>query len=370
MKKSLYGLKQSGKNWNDFIHKFLIDHGFTQFEADPCVYSFVDSEGFLVMVVWVDDFILTGTSHVFVSRIKQLLMDNFKMKDLGPISNFLGIKFAQSVGGISMSQSTYLQNVLVKFEMADAKPRSTPCETNPSAVNRSQYEHQSPRRFREIVGSLIYAMTCTRPDLCWVVTKLSQHLDDPSDADWVMVKHVLRYVKGTLQHKLYYSKSESGLLLSGHSDSDWGSSLDDRRSTTGYVFTLNPNGPPISWKSKKQATVALSSCEAEYMALAAATQEALFLHQLLDRFLNQTSVNVYVDNQGTIALASRRSTEKGSKHIDIRYHFLREQVFSGFLNLLYVPSEDNIADIMTKPCSKVKLQKLRCVLFGGGLCEE
>ena len=209
-------------------------------------------------------------------------------------------------------------------------------------------------------------MTCTRPDLCWVVTKLSQHLDNPDDGDWVMVKHVLRYVKGTLEKKLCYSKSDSGLWLSGHSDSDWGSSLEDRRSTTGYVFTLNPNGPPISWKSKKQTTVALSSCEAEYMALAAATQEALFLHQLLDRFLQQQSVSIYADNQGTISLASRRATEKRSKHIDIRYHFLREKVASGFLKLIYVPSEDNIADMMTKPCSKVKLNRFCGVLFGIG----
>ena len=136
------------------------------------------------------------------------------------------------------------------------------------------------------------------------------------------VKHVLQYVKGTLEKKLCYSKSDSGLWLSGHSDSDWGSSLDDRRSTTGYVFTLNPNGPPISWKSKKQTTVALSSCEAEYMALAAATQEALFLYQLLDRFLQQQSVSIYADNQGTISLASKRVTEKRSNKSCIYRYFV------------------------------------------------
>ena len=146
LRKSLYGLKQSGKNWNDFIHKFFVDNDFQQFEADPCVYYHVDENGFLVIVVWVDDIILTGTSDDYVIKIKQLLKDNFRMKDLGPINDFLGIQFSQFEGGIAMSQSVYLRNVLEKFDMLSAKPRGTPCELNPSAVNpSSQYEHQSGR---------------------------------------------------------------------------------------------------------------------------------------------------------------------------------------------------------------------------------
>ena len=207
-------------------------------------------------------------------------------------------------------------------------------------------------------------MTCTRLDICWVVTKLSQHLDNPVDADWIMIKHVLRYLKGTLDYRLYYTKSEGDLSLVGYSDSDWGGSLEDRRSTTGYVFMLKPDGPPISWKCKKQPTVALSSCEAEYMALAASIQETMFLFMLLRSFLKQRSVTVFVDNQGTIALASKYVTENRSKHIDIRYHFIREKILSGFVDLTYVPSEDNVADLMTKPCSKVKLQRFNRVLFG------
>ena len=271
LKKSLYGLKQSGKNWNECIHNFFIHSGFVRSDADPCLYHRTDDAGFVLLVVWVDDIVLSGTSLECLNVVKQLLKDRFKMKDLGSIKSFLGIKFLQTEGGIAMDQSVYLTNILEKFDMSNAKPRSTPCELNPSASNPSQsIENQTPRRYREIVGSLIYAMTCTRPDICWVVTKLSQHLDNPDDADWVMIKHVLRYVKGTLNHKLLYTKSKSDLCLVGASDSDWGSSVDDRRSTTGYVFMLNPAGPPISWKSKKQPTVALSSCEAEYMALAAA----------------------------------------------------------------------------------------------------
>ena len=365
LKKSLYGLRQSGKNWNDCIHKFFTKSGFTRSDSDPCMYHKTDDSGYVIIVVWVDDIILSGTSLECLNKMKQLLKNRFKMKDLGPIDSFLGIKFLQTEGGITMDQSVYLRNILDKFDMSNAKPRSTPCELNPSASNPSQTsENHTPRRYREIVGSLIYAMICTRPDICWVVTKLSQHLDNPDDADWVMAKHVLRYLKGTLHQKLYYTKSDGDLCLVGVSDSDWGSSVDDRRSTTGYVFMLNPSGPPISWKSQKQQTVALSSCEAEYMALAAAVQETLFLHMLLRRYLNQESVNIFVDNQGTIDLASKYSTEKRSKHIDIRYHFIREKISSGFIELTHVPSEKNIADIMTKPSSKVKLERFCRILFG------
>ena len=247
-----------------------MDKNFVRSETDPCVYFKTDDDGFVTIILWVDDIILAGTTVEYVSKVKQILKDKYKMKDLGPINQFLGINFLQNERGIEMEPSTYLHNILQKFDMLDVKPRSTPCELNPSAVNPSQsYEQQSPRRYREIVGSLIYAMTCTRPDLCWVVTRLSQHLDNPTESDWVMVKHVLRYIRGTLHYKLHYSKSSDNLCLSGYSDSDWGSTIEDRRSTTGYVFTLYPQGPPISWKSKKQTTVALSSCEAEYMALAA-----------------------------------------------------------------------------------------------------
>ena len=288
------------------------------------------------------------------------------MKDLGPINNFLGIRFMQSEDGITMDQSVYIKNILERFDMVNAKPRGTPCELNPTASNpkTTQTDDQSPRRYREIVGSLIYAMTCTRPDICWVVTKMSQHLDNPDEADWVMAKHVLRYLKGTVNNQLFYSKSSSDLFLTGYSDSDWASSTEDRRSTSGYAFMLNPEGPPISWRSQKQATVALSSCEAEYMALASTIQEALFLYMLLGSFLDQKSVKVFGDNQGSLSLASKRVTEKRSKHIDIRYHFIREKVMEGFIVLEHVPSEDNIADLMTKPFSKVKLQRFHSALFG------
>lgn len=197
----------------------------------------------------------------------------------------------------------------------NVKSRSTPCE------HHSKADPVDVKMYREVVGSLIYIMTCTRPDLCWIVSRLSQHLSEPNENHWLTDKHVLRYLKGTIHHKLCYRKCETDLKLTAYSDSDWVADLSDRRSTTGFCVSLTDSGPPISWKSKKQVTVALSTCEAEYMALAATTQESLYLIQLMSGMeskCQRTPVTIFVDNQGTIALSKDPASHQRSKHIDIR----------------------------------------------------
>ena len=315
-----------------------------------------------------DDILLAANSIECLSKTKNLLKDTFKMKDLGPISCFLGMKFVQKGDRIEMNQSSYLNKILIKFGMEQCKPRSTPSEVNPTAFDSNETD-EPQRKYREIIGSLIYAMVCTRPDLCWIVTKLSQHLDKPNKADWVMVKHVLHYLKGTLNYKIVYKKSEMGLCLSGFSDSDWAGSVSDRCSTTGYYFSLNPDGPPVSWKSKKQCTIALSSCEAEYMALAASAQEAIFLSMLMNDFMPiDLSINkpvvIKADNQGSIAFVKNNIVHNRSKHIDIKYHFIRNNYVNGLIDVVYIPTELNVADVMTKPVTKQKLEHFRMLLFG------
>ena len=183
------------------------------------------------------------------------------MTDFEELSWFLGIQFKFDDGVITMDQSHYLKKVLLRYDMENCKPRSTPSEQKLSFS--SDLEIIDITKYREMVGSLIYAMTCTRPDLCWIVTKLSQYLDKPTPEHHTAVKHVLRYVKGTLDKKLYFQRSDENLELTGFADADWGTS-EDCRSTTGYCFKVGNN--LVSWKSKKQPTVALSSCEAEYMS--------------------------------------------------------------------------------------------------------
>ena len=252
--------------------------------------------------------------------------------------------------------------------MTDCKPKPTPCVLGLGKLTEEESpELVDPRLYRAIVGSLIYVMTGTRPDLCYIVTKLSQKMSKPNQADLSTAKHVLRYLKGTLESSLTFRKSSTPLTLQGYCDSDWGASTTDRRSITGYNFQLSQSGPLISWKSRKQPTVALSTCEAEYIALANAVQEAKFLKQLcmdMQVSISEGKTVIRIDNQGAINLARNPIHHQRSKHIDIKYHFIRLEVKEERVSLEYIPTEENIADIFTKPAGKGKLQKFKAIMLG------
>ena len=244
-----------------------------------------------------------------------------------------------------------IDKLLQRFNMSDCKTKPTPCPLgiNKDLGNQSKLLEDNTL-YREIVGSLIYVMTNTRPDLSYVVTLLGQFMSKPTVAHLNLAKHVLRYLKGTKSLGLNFTKSDSNLEVYGYCDSDWGGSL-DRRSISGYCFMLQENGPLISWKSCKQNIVALSSCEAEYIALTSAFKEARFLRQLFADINGREiqSVKLFGDNQGAIALAKNPVHHQRSKHIDIRYHFIGFDVEEGIVNLEYVPSSKNYADLFTKP---------------------
>ena len=346
LKKSLYGLKQSGRNWNNLLHSHLIEDGFSQSPADPCVYTRHAKDEKTVMIVWVDDIIIASNKQSTLNSVKEYLSQRYQMKDLGEISWFLGIQFSREATSYKMNQSKYIENILARFQMSDCKPRSTPCEMSGKPMVEDT-EPTDAKRYREIVGSLIYVMTTTRPDVCYAVTKLAQHMANPFKVHETMAKHVLRYLKGTIDKELVFCKhTEQNMRLLGYCDADWGNA-DDRRSITGYCFQLAYGGAAISWKSRKQPTVALSTCEAEYMALASATQEAKFLMQLLTDMSGNVYKNfdLHCDSQSAIALAKNPVQHQRSKHIDIKYHLVRNEVQSGTMELLYTPSDQNVADI-------------------------
>ena len=369
LKKSLYGLKQSGRNWNNLLHNYLIDENFIQSLADPCLYvRKIDVEQHVIIIVWVDDIIIAASDLTSLEKVKESLKDRFKMTDLGKLKWFLGTEFQCTDSSIKMNQTRYIQKVLSKFKMTDCKPKPTPCVLGLGKLTEEESpELVDPRLYRAIVGSLIYVMTGTRPDLCYIVTKLSQKMSKPNQADLSTAKHVLRYLKGTLESSLTFRKSSTPLTLQGYCDSDWGASTTDRRSITGYNFQLSQSGPLISWKSRKQPTVALSTCEAEYIALANAVQEAKFLKQLcmdMQVSISEGKTVIRIDNQGAINLARNPIHHQRSKHIDIKYHFIRLEVKEERVSLEYIPTEENIADIFTKPASKGKLQKFKAIMLG------
>lgn len=202
--------------------------------------------------------------------------------------------------------------------------------------------------YQQAVGSLLFASQVSRPDINFAVNNVSRFCSNPGHAHWSAVKRILRYLKGTMSLKLVYSKC-SDSNVTGYCDADWGSEIDDRKSTTGYVFMHQ--GGAVTWNSKKQPTVALSTMEAEYMALCSATQEAIWLKQLDNELFSDAEKGtiIYSDNQSAIYLASTHSYHARAKHIDIKHHFVREKVEDGSVILKHVPSSQMIADSLTKP---------------------
>lgn len=369
LRKSLYGLKQSGRNWYKLLNDHLEQNNFERNQVDHCVYRKQIESDTIIVIIWVDDLIIAASSVDQLNKFKETMKSQFNMKDLGQISNFLGIQFEQKEGEIKMSQEKYIAKMLERFGMSDCKPRATPNELKMECnknVEENNTELENPKDYREIVGSLIYAMTCTRPDISWVVSKLSQSLAKPTVQDLVAAKHVLRYLKGTSHYELCFKKSDEALSLTAFSDSDWASSVEDRRSTTGYCFSLTKQGPAISWKSKKQPTVALSTCEAEYIGLANTTQESLYLMQLMNDLDSNVynCTTIYGDNQGAIALSKNPVHRSRCKHIDVKYHFIRDVLKAGRINIKYCPTETMVADILTKSVTKVRILQFKSVLFG------
>ena len=219
--------------------------------------------------------------------------------------------------------------------------------------------------YRGLIGGLLYLSVYTRPDISYSVGVLSQFLANPGLVHWTAAKRILRYLRNSIGVGISYRRDNEGLVLAGASDADWAGNLDDRRSTSGYVFSVQREGGVTSWSSKRQPTVALSSTEAEYVALAAAGQEVLFLRSLLEEFGFAQILPTVIseDNQSCISM-TKHSEHKRTKHIDIKFHFLRDLVRDGVISVHYVPTESMVADIMTKHISRFKTEKFRDDMSG------
>ena len=367
LNKSIYGLKQAAKNWYEALANLLISSGFHRSRNDYCLFVRKDADGiFSYVLVWVDDIIVAGASNEIIDEIQSLLEKNFKMDDRGELHWFLGMRILRSEDGITVDQEKYIANVLKQFNMSDSKPKVTPAEVNLKLV-KDDGEHQlvNTKHYRSLVGSLLYIGKQTRPDILNVVNQLSRVFEKPNTTHWQAAKHVLRYLKGTINLRLTFAKNSS-MKLVGNADADWSGDLDDRKSTTGYYFKFQGNGAAISWEVKKQATVALSSTEAEYQAMAAAVQEAIYLRALMKDFGYPMKEPTYIgeDNQSCIKMCHNPVMHKRSKHIDTKLHFMSERVENGEVGIHYIPTEDMTADILTKSLPRIKVEKHCYVLLG------
>lgn len=361
LNKSLYGLRESPKNWYERFDQFMYQENFVKSKNDLCLFYKIDCKYVTYVLIYVDDLLICGSDESKIVKFKNMLNDNFKMKDLGLASNFLGINIEQNLqqNEICINQNVYLKKVLEKFQMADCKSVDTPMERNFNleSLNKTCSESKEmENKCRQLIGSLLYACMGTRPDLCVAVSFLSRYQHCASSELFKCLKRILRYVKGTLNLNLVYKQNNSN-ELNGYVDADWAGDIRDRKSTTGYIFKMFDC--PISWSSKKQLCVSLSSAEAEYVALSQSITEACWLKYILKDFGISCNITMFEDNQSAIKISENNENNKRLKHLDIRYHYIMENVTNKNVKLQYVKSNDNLADIFTKPLAKPQFTKLR-----------
>ncbi|KAJ4705817.1 Retrovirus-related Pol polyprotein from transposon TNT 1-94 [Melia azedarach] len=360
LKKSLYGLKQSPRQWYKRFDSYMIEIGYTRSPYDCCVYYSKATNGSLIyLVLYVDDMLIAAENKSNVQKLKDLLSVEFEMKDLGAARKILGMEIYRdrSKKKLFLSQKGYIQKILSRFGMSTAKPIDTPSAANahlsvafaPKSVEEKEYMSRVP--YASAVGSLMYAMVCSRPNLAQSVSVVSRFMGEPGKEHWQAVKRIFRYLKGTFDVGLIYG-GDTQCLVTGFSDSDYAGDVDSRRSMTGYVFTLGSS--VVSWKTTLQPTVTLSTTEAEYMALTEAAKEGIWLKGLVsDLGLHHDQAIVYCDSLSAICLAKDQVHHEKTKHIDVRYHFLRSEKR---IKVNKVGTADNPADMFTKPVSHSKFQ--------------
>jgi transposase InsO family protein len=349
LNKSLYGLKQAPRAWHNRLHRELVSYGYRASEADPGLYIYSGKSADIFLLVYVDDILIASTDMSMVKDIKHRLMGTFDARDLGEASTYLGITIARDRGSgtIKISQPRLTNDLISKFGMDDSKTKSIPV----SAATKFSKDEGEPLDttkypYSELLGSLMYLSVCTRPDISFATGSLARYMSNPTTVHWQAAKGVLRYLAGTSDLGITFGKSGS-FDFRGYCDADYAGDIDTRRSTTGYVFTLN--GGAISWQSKRQPTVAASTTEAEYMAAAAAVKEGLWLRKLLSDFsINIQPINILADNQSAIKILRNPISSLRSKHIDVIHHFARERVMRNEVVFTYTPTNQMIADVLTK----------------------
>ena len=310
---------------------------------------------------YVDDLIILTKTSEEMQHTKDMFANQFKMKDLGKLRYCLGISVEQDEKNSRMwiHQKQYITSMLSRYGLSEANPVATPMDFNVTLVkDDSKSNHVDQAQYQSMVGSLLYASTATRPDIAFAVGRVSKFSSAPTTAHLTAVKRIFRYLKGTMHLGLCYEKTANVDLI-GYSDADWAGDHDDRHSTSGQVFLMG-NGA-VSWSSRKQSLVALSTSEAEYVALSLATQEAIWLRRLMSdiRESAEEPTNLFEDNQGTIAMAKNPVSHSHTKHIDIKYHYVREAIQKKEIQVTYCPTENMLADLLTKSLSRVRHETLR-----------
>ncbi|CAL1405972.1 unnamed protein product [Linum trigynum] len=329
LQRSLYGLKQAPRAWFEKFQSTVIALGFQQSRNDPSLFLQSTSAGCIVLLLYVDDMIITGDDVLGIQRLKKGLHASFTLKELGSLSYFLGLEITRSPHGILLSQRKYITDLLSSTQFADCIPVSTPMEANLHLSRESGVPLVNPSQYRHIVGSLMY-LTHTRPDISFAVHVVSQFMSDSRVDHLAAVHRILRYLQGSRDVRLFIP-STGDCTLRAYSDSDYAGCVDSRRSTTGWCVQFG--GTFINWRCRKQDRVSKSSTEAEYRAMSDVASELVWMQRLLsDLGISCPSpITLHVDNTSAIQIADKPVLHDRTKHIEIHVHYIRDLVVEGFI---------------------------------------
>jgi reverse transcriptase-like protein len=365
LRKSLYGLKQAPRQWYKKFESVVKSFGYKRTNSDHCVFVQKFSEDdFIMLLLYVDDMLIVGQSASRINSLKQELSKYFAMKDLGPARQILGMEITRDRAGrkLWLSQKKYVEKVLRRFRMDGAKPVSTPLASHfkfdtKSSDDVSGNDDMKNIPYASVVGSLMYAMVCTRPDLAHAVSVVSRYLSNPRMVHWHAVKWILRYLRGTTDLSLCFGSREPFLVC--YSDADLAGDT-SRKSTSGYLTTFA--GGAVSWKSRLQKCISMSTMEAEYVAASEAGKELVWMKRFLrELHFNQERFVLLCDSQCAIDLSKNPSSHDRAKHIDIRYHWIRDALESKLFALEKVHTDVNASDMLTKVLPRSKFEFCRDV---------
>ncbi|GBE80154.1 hypothetical protein SCP_0213570 [Sparassis crispa] len=368
LKKTLYGLKQSGREWNIVLNRKLLDAGFKRLFSDPCAYIWIKGDKIEIVTVWVDDLLIFTNDCALMDQLKRELRNMFEVTDLGEPRKIVGIEIERdrSKRTIKISQTKYIESILHKNGLTNANTVGMPLDPN-TVLEKEEPETDDEcdrdNGYALLIGSLMYVAIATRPDIAHAVQRLSSFTANPGMAHWTAAKRILHYLSGMRELGIIYGpiadvKPEDQSIFVGYSDTDYVNDIRDRKSISGYLFKLG-NGT-ITWSSKKQTTVASSTTEAEYMASAEAAKEVVWLRTLFKEigFEQQDPTILFEDNTAAISIARDPQFHAKSKHFDVKHHYVREKLRDKYIDIHYCPTEDMIADILTKSLPKPRHEKL------------
>ena len=364
LRKSIYGLKQASRQWYFKFHEVISSFGFVESLMDQCIYQKVSGSKICFLVLYVDDILLATNDKGLLHKVKQFLSKNFDMKDMGEASYVIGIKIYRDRprGILGLSQETYIDKLLERFRMKDCSPSVAPIvkgdRFNLNQCPKNNFERESMKNipYASVVGSLMYAQVCTRPDIAFIVGMLGRYQSNPGMDHWRAAKKVMRYLQGTKDYMLMYRHTDN-LDVIGYSDSDFAGCVDSRKSTSGYIFMMA--GGAISWRSAKQTT-ATSTMEAEFVSYFEATSHGVWLKSFISglRIMDSISrpLRIFCDNSAAVFMAKNNKSGSRSKHIDIKYLAIRERVKEKKVVIEHISTELMIADPLTKGMPPLKFK--------------